>query len=640
MNKNTKVSRTKKKSAQGENSGVMLEELNLPHDLKKLSTAQCNDLCRQIRGILIRTVSENGGHLASNLGTVELTMALHRVFDSPADKIIWDVGHQAYTHKLLTGRLKEFSTLRTENGISGFAKPCESEHDIFISGHSSNSISAACGIARAMRLSGDDHSVIAVIGDGAFTGGMAYEGLNNAGKNDDNLIVILNDNEMSISKNVGAVAKYLSSIRGKKAYMDVKKSVEKILDKTPVIGAPVKEIMTASKDTVRWILYRSSGQISGPTMFENLGFVYLGPVDGHDLESIEENLRAAKAAKKPVLIHVNTVKGKGYKPAEKNPGAFHGVAPLAMKKGNPEIISDDSFSAVFGGELAHLADGDDKICAITAAMKYGTGLNKFAASHPDRFFDVGIAEQHAVTFAAGLSVSGMVPVFAVYSSFLQRAYDQIIHDAAICRTHIVLGIDRAGIVGEDGETHQGLFDVSMLTCIPNTTVFSPSDYSELKICLRKAIYNTPSVAAVRYPRGAENHEVHMKLDEDNMYCFESNGGRILAVGYGRTGIDLVSAVRENDLKCDVLKLVRIFPIERAVTDICMGYDKIIVFEEALKNGGIGEHLTLALEQLGYKGSISVNAVSGFVRHAKTESILSRYGLDKESIADKISENIG
>lgn len=618
---------------------VRLSELKLPQDLKKLSTAQSVALCREIRGILIRTVSENGGHLASNLGTVELTMALHRVFDSPADKIIWDVGHQAYTHKLLTGRMKKFSTLRRENGISGFAKPCESEHDIFISGHSSNSISAACGIARAMRLKGDKHSVIAVIGDGALTGGMAFEGLNNAAKNGGNLIVILNDNEMSISKNVGALAKYLSSIRGRKAYVDAKKSVEKLLDKTPFVGEPVKELMIYSKDVLRWLLYRSEGQVSGPTMFENLGFVYLGPVDGHDLASLEENLKAAKAAKKPVLIHVNTVKGKGYLPAEKNPGAFHGVAPLAMKNGNPEIISDDCFSSVFGRELTHLADSDERICAITAAMKYATGLNAFAAAHPDRFFDVGIAEQHAVTFAAGLAVSGMVPVFAVYSSFLQRAYDQIVHDAAICRTHIVLGIDRAGIVGEDGETHQGLFDVSMLTCIPNVTVFSPADYSELKLSLRKAIYNTPSVAAVRYPRGAENKKVHMTADTDNMYCYEKHEGKTLAVCYGRTGLSVAEAVREKDLPCDILKLIKIFPIERAVTELCTGYEKIIIFEESYRNGGIGEHLTYELNRVGYKGKIIINAISGFVRHAGTDSILKRFGLDAEGVARIISENL-
>ncbi|MGN1089640.1 MAG: 1-deoxy-D-xylulose-5-phosphate synthase [Huintestinicola sp.] len=618
---------------------VKLSELKLPNDLKKLTLAQCGQLCRQIRKILIKTVSDNGGHLASNLGTVELTMAIHRVFSSPADKIVWDVGHQAYTHKILTGRLDSFSTLRQEKGISGFAKPCESEHDTFISGHSSNSISAALGISEAMKLSGDDHHVIAVIGDGALTGGMAYEGLNNAGKNADNLIVILNDNEMSISKNVGAVAKYLSSLRGKKSYVDAKKSVEKILDSTPVIGAPVKELMTASKDTLRWILYRSNGNISGPTMFENLGFVYLGPVDGHNLKSLEENLKAAKAAGKPVLVHVNTVKGKGYAPAEKNPGAFHGVSAGIIRNSNPEYISDDSFSAVFGAELSKLGERDKKICAITAAMKYGTGLNKFAADHPERFYDVGIAEQHAVTFAAGLAVNGMKPVFAVYSSFLQRAYDQVIHDAAICRTHIVLGIDRAGIVGEDGETHQGLLDIPMLTGIPNVSVYSPSDYDELKLSLRKALDEENTVTAVRYPRGAEDHDVHMSCDKENMLCYEKHGGKLLAVSYGRTGINLIRAVRENDLDCDVLKPVKIFPIERCIADICMGYDKIILFEESMRSGSIGEHLAAMLMQQGWKGSFMINAVSGFVRQSSVESALKKYKLDSDSMAEMIKENL-
>lgn len=614
---------------------IKLSDLNLPRDLKRLSLSQCNSLCREIRSILIKTVSENGGHLASNLGTVELTMAIHRVFNSPYDKIIWDVGHQAYTHKLLTGRLNKFSTLRTEKGISGFAKPSESEHDIFISGHSSNSISAACGIAKAMKLKGDKHYVIAVIGDGAFTGGMVFEGLNNVGKGDDNVIVILNDNEMSISKNVGAFAKYLSSIRGRRAYVEAKHSVENVLDRLPVIGEPIKELMLASKDTARWLLYRTSEGITGPTMFENLGFVYLGPVDGHNIENLEETLRAAKAAKKPVLIHVNTVKGKGYPPAEKNPGAFHGLAPLAMKNSDPEIISENCFSAAFGAELTKLAASDDNICAITAAMKYGTGLNRFAAAFPERFFDVGIAEQHAVTFAAGLAVGGFIPVFAVYSSFLQRAYDQLIHDAAICRTHIVLGIDRAGIVGEDGETHQGVFDVPMLTCIPNVTIFSPSNYNELITSMRKAIYGTPSIAAVRYPRGAENNSITMHLDTDNMYCYEGFGNDILAVCYGRTGLNVTCAVRDNHLEADILKLVKIFPFERSVIDICKKYKQIVVFEEAIQSGGIGEHLSAVLSQEGYSGRVHINGLHGFIKQANSNAVLKRFKLDKDGITEVI-----
>ncbi|MCM1523934.1 MAG: 1-deoxy-D-xylulose-5-phosphate synthase [Ruminococcus sp.] len=617
------------------NRPLRLDEMDLPKDLKRLSINRCYELCGEIRRILIRTVNANGGHLASNLGTVELTVALHRVFDSPRDKIIWDVGHQAYTHKLLTGRADRFHTLRTEGGLSGFVRPDESEHDIFISGHSSNSISAACGAAEAMRIKGDKHYAVAVIGDGAFTGGLAYEGLNNAGKSKGRIIVILNDNEMSISKNVGAVAGYLSSIRGRKAYIDVKKSVERVLDKTPVIGEPVKEILLASKDTLRWLLYRSGGQ-PGPTMFENLGFAYLGPVDGHNIESLEENMRAAAAAEKPVIIHVKTVKGKGYRPAENNPGAFHGVAPLEMEKGNPEIITDDSFSAVFGAQLTRLAEKDGRICAVTAAMKYATGLNKFAVNFPERFFDVGIAEGHGVTFCAGLASQGMIPVFAVYSSFLQRAYDQIIHDAAISRSHIVIGVDRAGIVGEDGETHQGMFDVPMLTCIPEVTVYSPSDYSELCVCLKKAVYGTKGIAAVRYPRGNCRCSGDTALDKENMFCYDNRGGGVLAVGYGRTGGNILSALKNAPhIKADALKLVKIFPIDSAVTDICFKYKRIVIFEESFARGGIGEHLICALAERGYKGDISLNSVNGFVKHGKTEQLLKELHLDSGSIAEML-----
>ena len=386
---------------------VRLSELSLPKDLKNLSVFQCNELCREIRKLLVKNVSKNGGHLSSNLGTVELSLAIHRVFESPKDKIIWDVGHQSYTHKILTGRLDKFSTLRKENGISGFPKPSESVHDGFISGHSSNSISAACGIARGMKLKGDNHHTVVVIGDGALTGGLAYEGLNNAGKSNDNIIVILNHNDMSISKNVGALAKYLSTIRSKPEYLDTKKAVGRILDTVPAVGEPIKKAIVTSKKALKGALYHS-------TMFEDFGFIYLGPVDGHNIEETQRILERAKSFNQPVLVHVNTVKGKGYSPAEKNPGAFHGVSSFELSVNNPEVISDDSFSAVFGKHLLKLAENDNKICALTAAMKYGTGLQYFAKRFPERFFDVGIAEQHAVTFSAGLASEGMLPVFAVY----------------------------------------------------------------------------------------------------------------------------------------------------------------------------------------------------------------------------------
>ena len=388
-----------------------LATMQLPEDLKKLNTEQCQQLCKEIRSVLIQTVSKNGGHLASNLGVVELTVAMHRVFDSPQDKFVWDVGHQCYTHKILTGRYARFSTLRKENGISGFPKPEESPHDTFISGHSSTAISVASGVAEAMRQNGDPHHVIAVLGDGAMTGGLAFEGLNNAGKSKNRLIIILNDNAMSISKNVGSVAKYLANIRNSENYVKTKKAVERKLQKTPVIGAPVAKMIKSSKDALRDTVFRSA------TIFEDFGFVYLGPVDGHNLEDLEEVLQAAKAYECPVFVHIHTKKGKGYLPSEKNPGEFHGISRFNVETGNPEISGKDTYSDIFGKELVRLAKKDASICAITAAMEHGTGLQYFSRAYPQRYYDVGIAEQHAVTFAAALASQGKLPVFAVYSSF-------------------------------------------------------------------------------------------------------------------------------------------------------------------------------------------------------------------------------
>ena len=599
-----------------------LSDLRLPSDLKRLTFSQCRELCAEIRRILIDTVSENGGHLSSNLGTVELTVAIHRAFNSPKDKIIWDVGHQSYTHKLLTGRLDKFSTIRKEGGISGFPKPSESVHDSFISGHSSNSISAACGIARGMKLSGNDNNyAVVVIGDGAFTGGMAYEGLNNAGKSDDNIIIILNDNEMSISKNVGAVAKYLSQIRSKPEYLDTKRSVEKILNHTPVVGEPLKKMIVASKSALKSVLYHS-------TMFEDLGFVYLGPIDGHNLVELDKTLRAAKKLKHPVVVHVNTTKGKGYLPAEKNPGAFHGVSDLELLKKNPEYVSDDSYSAVFGQELSKIAKYDKTICALTAAMKYGTGLQYFSKNHPDRFFDVGIAEQHAITFSSGLAKTGFLPVTAVYSSFLQRAYDQVLHDAAIENEHIVIGIDRAGLVGEDGETHQGIFDVAFMTTIPNVTLFSPSCYEELSLCLMTGLLDTDGVVGIRYPRGNDNSDFD-KSDINSEYLYSGKSEDTLVVTYGRI---YGSAVKAKNVTggFDILKLTKIFPIEEKICSIVSGYKKVIFFEEGIKNGGIAEHLLAKLKN--FTGEYHIVAIEGFVKQASVSSQLDSVGLSTEKMS--------
>ncbi len=590
---------------------VRLKDLTLPQELGTLSIPECEQLCREIRKIIINTVMKNGGHLSSNLGTVELTLAVHRVFHSPADKIVWDVGHQSYTHKLLTGRLKDFSTLRKKDGISGFCRPEESEHDAFISGHSSTAISAAFGIAEAMRLNGDRHHAVAVIGDGAFTGGLAYEGLNNAGKSGDNIVVILNHNDMSISKNVGAFAKYLTSIRRNSAYLDAKKHTEQFLDNVPIVGEPITKFIKASKSALKSVLYHS-------TMFEDMGFVYVGPVDGHNIAELEDALRAAKKLRRPVFVHVNTVKGKGFPPAEANPGEFHAISAEGY---NAESFNNASFSNVFGKKLAELGRKDENICAVTAAMKYATGLQHFAAEHGERFFDVGIAESHAVTFSAGLAKQGKIPVFAVYSSFLQRAYDQLIHDAATEGEHIVLGIDRAGFVGEDGETHQGIFDVPMLITIPNTVIYSPSTYAELEKCLERAIYHTDGIAAVRYPKGTE--EMTIGAEDTDSYFLTGSGGKGLAVSYGRIVHSLYSAAGDHD----VLKLVKIFPIDEEVIEICMKYKDIYFFEESSGSGGAGEMLMTKLFENGYKGNFTIKAVNGFVRQMSVDESMKEYGLD-------------
>ncbi len=615
------------------NEKVTLEELDLPKDLKKLSLSQCAGLCKEIRNILISTVSATGGHLASNLGAVELTMAIHRNFNSPEDKIVWDVGHQAYTHKILTGRLDRFSTLRQEGGISGFPKPDESPHDIFISGHSSTSVSVACGIAEAMELQGKDNYAVAVIGDGAMTGGMFYEAMNNCGRGlQRNLIVILNDNNMSISKSVGALSKYLTSLRNTEKYLHTKRAVERGLGMIPLVGNSVAKGIKNVKDSVK------SNILEQSTMFEDMGFIYLGPVNGHSLSELEEVMHMAKSYHEPVFIHVKTVKGKGYAPAEQNPGEYHGISKFDIATGNPEVSAADSYSTVFGKELVRLAEKDDKICAITAAMKYGTGLQFFHFKYPDRFFDVGIAEQHAVTFAGGLASMGMIPVFAVYSTFLQRAYDQLVHDIAIGGLHMVLGIDRAGIVGEDGETHQGLLDVPMLTTIPNTVIYSPSCYSEMKMCMKKALYSETGLAAVRYPRGSEEMSFSKyHLTTEHLYIREENSD-ILIITYGRLYNEAYKAQQElkgSGINCDILKLTKIYPLEPDLGEEISKYDTIVFFEESMGEGSISEKIGDVLAELGYRGDYSRVTAKGFVKQASVRSCLEKLGLTSEKMAEYI-----
>lgn len=612
---------------------TILEQIQNPQDLKGLTEAELEQLCAELRSYLVDTVSVTGGHLASNLGVVELTVALHRVFDLPADQIVWDVGHQSYTHKLLTGRREAFSTLRQKGGISGFPRPSESEYDAFIGGHSSTSISAAIGLSAANRLNHNDNHVIAVIGDGAFTGGMAYEALNNAGKNVDNLIVILNHNEMSISKNVGGFARYLASRRSHPKYLYLKRGVEKLLDHTPLIGRPLKEWLQSSKSAIKNLLYHS-------TLFEDFGFLYLGPIDGHNLPELIQTLEDAKRRKRPVLVHVDTVKGKGYSFAEENPGAFHGISQFDVDTGLVPEGQSDCYSSVAGRKLIRLAQQNEKICVVTAAMKYGTGVQDFAHTFRDRFYDVGIAEQHAVTFCGGLAANGLVPVFAVYSSFLQRAFDQIIHDNAIDRQHVVLAIDRAGIVGEDGETHQGIFDVAFLNLIPNVTVYSPCGFAELSLCLEQAVEKDSGVVGVRYPRGGETLSLSWGETLSPFQRF-GQGADSLIITYGRLSEEAYQAreiLRQEGISVDFLKLTRLCPLEEAVYEICKEYQNIFFYEEGIRNGGIGQLLLESLFARGFTGNYQLYAIDQFVPHAKVRELLAELSLDHQAMAEEIRKS--
>ena len=476
---------------------LLLDNIDQPSDLKNLDKEQVNKLCAEIRQFLLRNISRTGGHLASNLGAVELTVALHRVMTTPMDKIVFDVGHQCYTHKLLTGRRSGFAKLRQLDGISGFPNPNESEHDAFIAGHGNTALSLSIGMAWAKKIRHEPGWVVAVIGDGAFTGGMVYEGMNNIGSLD-NLLVILNDNKMSISHNVGALARYLTHLRTTTAYFDAKDNVRSFLDSVPVVGTPLKKALTEGKTLLRRAMYHS-------TMFEDMGFQYIGPVDGHNEEELERTLRTISQRPGPHFLHVVTKKGKGYQPAEMNPGNYHGVSafdPDGMP--DPEVAPKESFSTTFGQALAREAAQNSRICAITAAMKYGTGLQFFSHSTPERFFDVGMAEQHAVTFAAGLASQGMLPVVCIYSTFLQRSYDQIIHDVNLLRENVVFAIDRAGFVPADGETHQGIYDPAFLSQL-GMPLYAPSNYQELNYWLQQLLsdrFHGPR--AIRYPRGGQD----------------------------------------------------------------------------------------------------------------------------------------
>lgn len=612
-----------------------LSKIHSPDDVKKLSMEQLNDLAKEIRNELIKTVSKNGGHLASNLGIVELTIALHRIFRSPDDKIIWDVGHQTYVHKMLTGRYENFSTLRTEGGISGFSRPSESEHDIFYSGHSSTSISAALGIAQANQLQNKKDYAIAVIGDGAFTGGMVYEALNNAGRSNTRLIVILNNNEMSISKNVGAMAKYLAVIRSKPAYFRLKEKTESFLNRIPVVGEKLAKEIYDLKTLIKNSIYSS-------TMFEQFGFRYMGPIDGHNIQQLCDALEGAKEAKCPVLLHIHTKKGKGYDFAEKEPSLYHGVSEFDINTGEP-IYTGDNYSKEFGSYLVEAASKDRRICAITAAMALGTGLDEFQKKFPNRFFDVGIAEEHAVTFSSGLAKAGMLPVFAVYSSFLQRAYDQLVHDGALQGVKIVLAIDRAGLVGSDGETHQGILDVPFLNTIPNLTIYSPSSYAEMKSCFDRAIYQDNGLVAVRYPRGEQRDlPEDFVITERDYDVYGDENASIAILAYGRE-VSFACEAKKNlsaEINLKIIKLNKIKPINEEIFPLLLSCQNVFFFEESEKNGSIGETVGLRLCELGFSGKYNHQAIENeFVCHASIRSQLGKYGLGAKEMTEKIRQII-
>ena len=612
----------------------LLDRLKLPQDLKKLSFRQLEALCAEIRSVLIHTVSKTGGHLSSNLGVVELTVALHKTFDAPKDQIVWDVGHQSYTHKILTGRKNKMNTLRQKGGLSGFPKPAESIYDAFIAGHSSTSISVAAGLARAKSLKAEPGFTIAVIGDGAFTGGMAYEALNNAGHYKDRIIIVLNDNEMSISKNVGAFARYLAQIRSKPEYYSTRDKIRKWISAVPLVGKPMAKLVSDSKSYLKEMLYHSN-------LFEDFGFEYVGPVDGHDLESLCDAFERAKASDGPVLVHVDTIKGKGYSFAEKQPDAYHGVPQFNAKLGSCENRPQD-FSAVFGSWIAEAAEKDAKICAITAAMNDGTGLEEFAARYPERFYDVGIAESHAVTFSAGLAHGGLHPVFAVYSTFLQRAYDQVMQDMAIANEHVLLAVDRAGIVGEDGETHQGIFDISFLSSIPGITILSPATYPELRACLDRAMYRCIGPVAVRYPKGREkafpaglhgNEKFQLSKDVD-----------ILLISYGRLAVSCCQAaelLRQKGVDVGVLKLTQLLPYCEELLPMFLKKKSIFFVEEAIEQGSISQMTGNLLLQNGYQGQFFVRAVPNrFLAQASVDEIFEELGWTPQMLADWVEESIG
>ncbi|PKM74242.1 MAG: 1-deoxy-D-xylulose-5-phosphate synthase [Firmicutes bacterium HGW-Firmicutes-16] len=603
----------------------MLKSVNSPEDLKALSERELDILGSEIRGFLIDNVSKTGGHLASNLGAVELTLALHRIFDTEKDRLVFDVGHQSYVHKILTGRKYEFKTLRKLGGLSGFPKPNESIHDAAVAGHASTSVSVALGMARARTLAHEDYSVVAVIGDGALTGGTAYEGLCNAGQSKEPLTVILNDNGMSIDNNVGGISEMLAGLRVKPAYFRFKRRYRQIFGHMPALynfNHAVKE----------WFKRR----LLPGNIFDDLGFHYLGPVDGHDISQLEAVIGWAKELKTPVLVHVITQKGRGYTYAEQEPENYHGVDAFDVESG-VEKCPHNCFSEAFGTKLTELAKKDEKIVAITAAMCGGTGLSDFSKEFPERFFDVGIAEEHAVAMAAGLASRGAIPVFAVYSSFLQRGYDMMIHDVSLSKLHVIFAVDRAGIVGHDGETHQGVFDVAYLCSVPHMAVFAPASYKELRDMLELAIYRIDGPVAVRYPRGGEGEYTQSAGKAPSTVLRE--GKDVTLVSYGimiNNVLEAAKMLESAGIEAEVIKLNLINPLDTAtVLRSLRKTGRLLTAEDVCAFGSVGSRLlaTVAEEGLALTNAKSLDLGNGIVQHGSVDELEKLAGLDAQSIAE-------
>lgn len=606
----------------------ILERINSSNDIKKLPEEELEPLCQELRDYMISSISRTGGHLASNLGAVELTVALHRVYDTSRDRVVFDVGHQSYVHKIITGRRDSFCTLRQHGGLSGFPKPYESEDDAFIAGHASNSVSVALGMARARTLSHADYDVAAIIGDGALSGGLAYEGLANAAASGEPLVVILNDNNMSINENVGGTAHLLESFRVRPGYISFKRWYRDVFTKLPGLykfNHAIKE----------WLKKR----LLPGNVFSGMGMYYLGPVDGHDITKLETVIRWARELRKPVLVHVVTKKGKGYKYAEEHPEKFHGVGRFDIETGELHD-SGDCFSAKMGESLSRLADNDGRIIGITAAMSSGTGMDVFSAAHPDRFFDVGIAEGHAVSMAGGMAKQGMVPVFAVYSSFLQRGYDMLIHDVALQNLHVVFCVDRAGLVGSDGETHHGVFDVSYLSSVPDMTVLCPASYAELETMLRAAIYDINGSVAIRYPRGGEGKYTACNTAPETLL---RDGRDVTLVCYGimtNEVLDAAERLAAEGISAEVIKLSMIKPPDfDLVMRSLRKTGKLLISEDVCEAGCVGSRILeeAAISEIDIRAAKLLNLGEGIVPHGTVAELLHDFGLDADGIVSAAME---